>query len=76
METPLVIILVVSCAISFALGRTFVYFRDKKKKQAEETLKALAQRRREDAGNEAESKNKAKRKRQLQQAAKMPEKRR
>lgn len=59
-----------------ALGRTFVYFRDKKKKQADETLKALAQRRREDAGNEAESKNKAKRKRQLQQAAKVPEKRR
>ena len=73
METPVLIILVVSCAISFALGRTFVYFRDKKKKQTEETLKALARRRKNRDGG-AESKNKAKRKRK--QFAKAPERKR
>jgi Flp pilus assembly protein TadB len=64
METSSMILLVVSCAISFGLGRTFVFFRDKKKRKAEDARKALAERQRAD---EPESKNKAKRKRQLQQ---------
>jgi hypothetical protein len=36
METPAIIFLVVSCAISFGLGRIFVHFRDKKRKKAAE----------------------------------------
>ena len=67
METPAIIFLVVSCAISFGLGRLFVYFRDKKRKKAAEERAAQVLRNRP---AEPESLNKAKRKRQLQQAAK------
>ena len=65
MDTPGVILLVVSTAISFGLGRLFVHFRDKKRKATHEAaLKRAAQALR-DAPPEAASKNKAKRKRQL-----------
>ena len=64
METSSVILLVVSASISFAIGRTIMHFR--KKKKSEEAQKAAARARR-DARPEAESKNKSKRKRQLQQ---------
>jgi uncharacterized membrane protein len=67
METPAIIFLVVSCVISFGLGRLFVHFRDKKRKKAAEERAAAALRNRP---AETESLNKAKRKRQLQQAAK------
>ncbi|SDN12766.1 hypothetical protein [Polaromonas sp. JS666] len=67
METPALIFLVVSCAISFGLGRLFVHFRDKKRKKVAEEREAQALRNRPP---EPESLNKAKRKRQLQQAAK------
>lgn len=63
METSHIILLAVSASISFALGRTFMHFRKKKKiaeaqKRAEKVLR--------DAPPEPESKNKSKRKRQLQ----------
>jgi hypothetical protein len=64
METPAIIFLVVSCAISFGLGRIFVHFRDKKRKKAAEERVAEVLRNRP---AEPESLNKAKRKRQLQQ---------
>ena len=65
MDTPGIILLVVSAAISFGLGRLFVHFRDKKRKATHEAaLKRAAQALR-DGPPEAASKNKAKRKRQL-----------
>jgi len=67
METPALIFLVVSCAISFGLGRLFVHFRDKKRRETAEKRAAAELRNRPP---EPESLNKAKRKRQLQQAAK------
>ncbi len=67
METSSIILLVVSASISFALGRTIMHFRNKKKKAAAQKLTAKALR---DAPPEVESKNKSKRKRQLQQIEK------
>lgn len=67
METPAVIFLVVSCAVSFGLGRLFVHFRDKRRKKAAQEREALALRNRPP---EPEALNKAKRKRQLQQLEK------
>lgn len=61
METSSIILLAVSCAISFGLGRTFVYFRDKKRKKQADERAAQALR---DRPVEAESKNKGKRRRQ------------
>ena len=63
METSAVVFLVISCAISFGLGKLFVHFRDKKRKKATQEREALAARNRP---AEAESLNKSKRKRQLQ----------
>ncbi|RYX88590.1 MAG: hypothetical protein EOO28_35810 [Comamonadaceae bacterium] len=70
METPTLIFLVVSCVISFGLGRTFVYFRDKKRKARAEELKARQAQFLREQPPEAESKNKAKRRRQLQELEK------
>ncbi len=67
METSSIILLVVSASISFALGRTIMHFRNKKKKVAAQKLTAKALR---GAPPEVESKNKSKRKRQLQQIEK------
>jgi hypothetical protein len=67
METSSIILLAVTASISFCLGRTVVYFRDKKRKAEKERLEALAAKARRDAPPEAESKNKSKRKRQLSQ---------
>jgi uncharacterized membrane protein len=67
METPAIIFLVVSCAISFGLGRIFVHFRDKKRKKAAEERAAQVLRNRP---AEPESLNKGKRKRQLQELEK------
>ena len=64
METSSIILLAVSSAVSFGLGRIFVHFRDRKRdKQAQERA---AQTRR-NLPAEPESRNKSKRKRQLQQ---------
>lgn len=62
METPSVVLLVVSASISFAVGRTLMHFR--KRKQNAQTQKSAAKALR-DAPPEAASKNKSKRKRQL-----------
>ena len=70
METPTLIFLVVSCVISFCLGRTFVYFRDKKRKSRADELKARQAQMLRDQPPEPESKNKAKRRRQLQELEK------
>ena len=65
METSAIIFLVISCAISFALGRVFVHFRDKKRARLKLEREAQALR---DCPVEKESQNKSKRKRQLKQA--------
>jgi len=65
METSHIIILVVSLTISFAVGRTIMHMRKIKKKAEAQKRSAKALR---DAPPEAESKNKAKRKRQLRDA--------
>ncbi|MGH8831145.1 MAG: hypothetical protein ACREXV_08625 [Polaromonas sp.] len=67
MDTSSIIFLVISCAVSFGLGRTFVHFRDKKRRKHAQELEAQALR---DRPVEPESLNKAKRKRQLQQLEK------
>ena len=70
METSSIILLSASAAVSFALGRVFVHFRDKKRaKERDELQQRLAQARR-DQPPEAESKNKSKRKRQLHEKRK------
>ena len=61
METSHIILLAVSASISFALGRTIMHFR-KKKKNAEAQKRAVEALR--DAPPEGASKNKSKRKRQ------------
>lgn len=63
METSSSILLVVSCAVSFGVGRLFVHFRDKRRAKREQALEATADRNRP---VERESLNKAKRKRQQQ----------
>ena len=60
--------LVVSASISFALGRVFVHFRDKKRKLKMERLQNLAAQALCNAPPQEESRNKAKRKRQLRSA--------
>ena len=61
METSHIILLAVSASISFALGRTIVHFRNKKKNAEAQKKAANALR---NAPPEAESKNTSKRKRQ------------
>ncbi|MEP6965284.1 MAG: hypothetical protein ABI845_07330 [Polaromonas sp.] len=60
----------VSGAASFALGRVFVHFRDKKRKKEHDKAQQRAVQARRDQPPEADSKNKSKRKRQLQQQEK------
>lgn len=67
METSSTIFLVISCAVSFGLGRLYVHFRNKKRNKLAQEREAQALRNRP---VEAESLNKAKRKRQLQQLEK------
>ena len=68
MENSNIVLLVVSSAVSFALGRVYVHVRDKKRKN----LKDEAEARRAQVLREQpvgpESKNKSKRKRQQQQS--------
>jgi hypothetical protein len=62
METSSILLLVISSAISFGLGRTYVHFRDKKRREEAQARQAQALRERP---VEAEPKNKSKRRRQL-----------
>jgi biopolymer transport protein ExbB/TolQ len=64
MDTSSIILLFVSASISFAAGRVIVHFRNVKRKR-----QALAQQAQEkrDRPAEPEARNKAKRKRQLQE---------
>lgn len=66
METSNIILLAVSASISFALGRTIMHFRNKKKNAEKERLHMRAARALKDAPPEPTSKNKSKRKRQMQ----------
>ena len=67
METSSIIFLVVSCVVSFALGRIFVHFRDKKRSRLRLEREAEALRNRP---AEKESLNRSKRSRQLKQLRK------
>ena len=67
METSSIVFLVISCLVSFALGRIFVHFRDKKRDRLMREREAEALRNRPD---EKESRNRSKRSRQLKQLRK------
>jgi mannitol-specific phosphotransferase system IIBC component len=67
METSNILLLVISSAVSFGLGRTIMHFRRKKREKQAQERQAQALRNRPP---EVESSNKGKRKRQLQQLAK------
>ena len=68
MENVNIILLVVSCAVSFGLGRVYVHFRDKKRKKLKEELEARRAQILREQPAEPESTNKSKRKRQQQQS--------
>jgi hypothetical protein len=75
METSSLILLLVSASISFAVGRVIVYFRKRntQRKAQRKTFEQQAQAQR-DRVLEPVAKNKAKRKRQLQELGKLPPK--
>ena len=64
METSSVILLVVSASTSFALGRTILHFRNKKKQAKKDQVLGLQAKALRDAPPGPESKNKSKRKRE------------
>ncbi len=68
METSSIILLVVSASISFALGRTILHFRNKKKRAKKDQALALQAKALRDAPPGPESKNKSKRKREARLA--------
>ena len=68
MENVNILLLVVSCAISFGLGRVYVHFRDKKRKKLKDELEARRAQVLREQPTGPESKNKSKRKRQQQQS--------
>lgn len=63
MEISSAILLIVSASISFALGRTILHFRNKKKQAKKEQELAMQAKALKDAPPGPESKNKSKRKR-------------
>lgn len=67
MDTSSIALLAVSGAISFGIGRIFVHFRDKKRKQTQDAAMERAAEALRNQPPEPESKNKGKRRRQLQQ---------
>lgn len=67
MEISSILIVIFSGAVSFGLGRTLVHFRNKRRDRNQHVQEAQAFRNRPP---EKVSSNKAKRKRQLQQASK------
>jgi hypothetical protein len=68
MENLNIILLVVSCAVSFGLGRIYVHFRDKKRGKLRDELDARQAQVLREQPPGPESKNKSKRKRQQQQS--------
>ena len=64
METSHIILLAVSASISFALGRTIMHFRRKKKNAEKMMIEKRASQAQRDAPSGHESMNKSKRKRQ------------
>jgi len=64
METSHIILLAVSASISFALGRTIMHFRRKKKNAEKMMIEKRAAQAQRDAPPGPESMNKSKRKRQ------------
>ena len=68
MENVNIILLVVSCAVSFGLGRVYVHFRDKKRKKLKDQAEARHAQMLREQPTGPESKNKSKRKRQQQQS--------
>lgn len=66
MDTPSIILLVVSASISFGLGRLVVHFRNKKRREAKELADKQAAQALRDAPIGPLSKNKNKRRRQLE----------
>ena len=66
MDTSSIVFLFISCAVSFGLGRIFGHFRDKKRNRLKLEREAQVLRNRP---ADKESQNKAKRRRQLQQAS-------
>ena len=70
MDTSSIILLAVSASISFALGRTIMHFRNKKKNAEKAQAQKRAAQTLRDGPPEAESKNKGKRKRQARQIEK------
>lgn len=67
METSAVILLLVSASISFAIGRTIMHFRKKKKAEALLKIQQKAAQALRDAPPGPEPKNKSKRKRLARQ---------
>ena len=61
------VLLLVSCAISFGVGKIFVHFRNKKRQAATDKAALAAERLRRAQAPEPPSRNKSKRKRQQQQ---------
>ena len=70
LDNSSLVFLLLSCAVSFGVGRLFVHFRDKKRKAAKNQNEATAERARRELPPEPPSKNKAKRKRQRSQQGK------
>jgi uncharacterized protein HemX len=67
METSGIVFLAVAASISFALGRTVVYFRNRKRKALQDKVKELEQQAAQEMPPQLQSRNRSKRKRQLQQ---------
>lgn len=75
MENSSILYLVISASVSFAIGRTVVHFRNERRDAQNELARKKAIRAQSDAAPEPESKNKGKRRRQLQQLEKTINKR-
>ena len=67
METSSIVLLVISGIVSFGAGRVFVHFRDKKRENEKKQVLARVAQALRDQPPETGSRNKSKRKRQLQQ---------
>ena len=75
MENSSILYLVISASISFAIGRTVVHFRGKRREARDQLARNKALRAQSEGAPEPESKNKGKRRRQLQQMEKTINKR-
>ena len=66
METVHIVLLVVSSAVSFGVGRTVMHFRNKKRRKLKEEADARSAQILSEAPAGPESRNKSKRRRQIQ----------